>query len=68
MGQPSALRGHQRSSDWRAGLRCGARAEAGGALQMLEDPLMHTATAEIVAGERPRHDVQRDIKAKVRWV
>ena len=33
---------------------------------MLEDPLMHTATAEIIAGERPRYDIQRDIKAKVR--
>ncbi|GLC41087.1 hypothetical protein PLESTB_000944400 [Pleodorina starrii] len=38
--------------------------EERGGLAMLEDPLMHTATAEIVAGERPRHEVQRDIKVK----
>jgi hypothetical protein len=40
-------------------------AEAGG-LALLADPLMERATAEIVAGERPRPDVQRDIKAKER--
>ena len=28
--------------------------EERGALQMLEDPLMHVATAEVVAGERDR--------------
>ena len=33
---------------------------------MLEDPLMQTATAEILVGDRPRFDIQRDIKAKVR--
>ncbi|GIM01993.1 hypothetical protein Vretimale_6695 [Volvox reticuliferus] len=33
-------------------------------LAMLDDSLMHTATAEIIAGERPRHEVQRDIKVK----
>ncbi|EFJ53122.1 hypothetical protein VOLCADRAFT_115699 [Volvox carteri f. nagariensis] len=38
--------------------------EERGGLAMLDDPLMHTATAEIVAGERPRHEVQRDIKIK----
>lgn len=32
---------------------------------MLEEPLMATATAEIIAGERSRYDIQRDIKAKV---
>ncbi len=37
-----------------------------GGLAMLKDPHMTTATAEIVAGERPRHEVQRDIKAKER--
>lgn len=40
--------------------------EERGGLRMLDDPLMTTATAEIVAGERPRHEVQRDIKAKER--
>lgn len=44
----------------------GTPAEEGGALKMLADPLMHTATAEIVAGQRSRFDIQRDIKAKVR--
>ena len=33
---------------------------------MLEDPLMQTATAEILVGDRPRYEIQRDIKAKVR--
>jgi len=42
------------------------RAEEGGAAKMLEDPLMQTATAEILVGDRPRYDIQRDIKAKVR--
>ena len=41
-------------------------AEEGGAVKMLEDPLMHTATAEILVGDRPRFEIQRDIKAKVR--
>ena len=40
-------------------------AEEGGALKMLADPQMHTATAEIVAGQRARYEIQRDIKAKV---
>ncbi|KAG2445151.1 hypothetical protein HYH02_008619 [Chlamydomonas schloesseri] len=39
--------------------------EERGGLAMLEDAaLMHTATAEIVAGDRPRHEIQRDIKVK----
>ncbi|GIL49858.1 hypothetical protein Vafri_6156 [Volvox africanus] len=38
--------------------------EERGGLAMLDDSLMHTATAEIIAGERPRHEVQRDIKIK----
>ena len=42
------------------------RAEEGGAAKMLEDPLMQTATAEILVGDRPRYEIQRDIKAKVR--
>ena len=41
-------------------------AEEGGAIKMLDDPLMHTATAEILVGERSRYEIQRDIKAKVR--
>jgi len=40
--------------------------EEGGALGMLEDPLVATATAEIVARNRPRAAVQRDIKSKER--
>lgn len=40
--------------------------EEGGSLAMLQDPHMATATAEIVAGDRPRHEVQRDIKSKER--
>lgn len=39
--------------------------EANG-LGLLADPLMEKATAEIVAGTRPRHDIQRDIKQKER--
>ncbi|KAG2500287.1 hypothetical protein HYH03_001865 [Edaphochlamys debaryana] len=35
-----------------------------GGLAMLEDSMLHTATAEIIAGDRPRHEVQRDIKVK----
>jgi len=35
-------------------------------LQLLSDPLMSTATAEIVAGDRPRSQIQRDIKTKER--
>ncbi|KXZ52275.1 hypothetical protein GPECTOR_10g906 [Gonium pectorale] len=38
--------------------------EERGGLALLDDPLMQTATAEIVAGSRPRHEVQRDIKIK----
>eukprot|EP00884_Botryococcus_braunii_P004593 jgi/Botrbrau1/14134/Bobra.182_3s0075.1 len=37
--------------------------EAGG-LALLDDPLVERATAEIIAGERPRLDIQRDIKMK----
>ncbi|CAD7701392.1 unnamed protein product [Ostreobium quekettii] len=36
------------------------------ALQMLQDPMMERATAEIVASDRPRYEIQRDIKAKER--
>lgn len=39
--------------------------EANG-LGLLADPLMEKATAEIVAGSRPRSDIQRDIKQKER--
>jgi hypothetical protein len=39
--------------------------EANG-LGLLADPLMERATAEIVAGARPRHEIQRDIKQKER--
>ncbi|KAG2439554.1 hypothetical protein HXX76_004907 [Chlamydomonas incerta] len=38
--------------------------EERGGLAMLDDGLMHTATAEIVAGDRPRHEIQREIKLK----
>lgn len=38
--------------------------EAKGGLRLLEDPLVHTATAEIIAADRPRYEVQRDISAK----
>lgn len=41
-------------------------AEKGG-LTMLNDGLMHQATAEILHEGRARHDVQREIKAKV-WM
>lgn len=34
--------------------------------RMLDDPLMHTATAEIIAEGRSRPEVQRDIRAKER--
>ena len=40
-------------------------AEANG-LALLADPLVERATAEIMAGGRPRQDIQRDIKAKER--
>eukprot|EP00878_Enallax_costatus_P007578 GHUV01007935.1.p1 GENE.GHUV01007935.1~~GHUV01007935.1.p1 ORF type:complete len:658 (+),score=224.07 GHUV01007935.1:58-2031(+) len=40
--------------------------EERGRLEMLDDPLMEIATAEIVAGDRPRMAVQRDIKVKER--
>ena len=33
---------------------------------MLEDPLMVAATAEVVAGDRPRFEIQSDIKMKER--
>ena len=39
--------------------------EANG-LGLLAEPLMERATAEIVAGARPRHEIQRDIKQKER--
>ena len=39
--------------------------EANG-LGLLADALMEKATAEIVAGARARHDIQRDIKQKER--
>ncbi|KAK9821755.1 hypothetical protein WJX81_004208 [Elliptochloris bilobata] len=35
-------------------------------LALLSDSLVERATGEIVAGERPRHEVQRDIRAKER--
>ncbi|KAK9816451.1 hypothetical protein WJX72_000489 [[Myrmecia] bisecta] len=37
-----------------------------GCTDLLADPLMEVATAEIVVGERPRHEIQRDIKKKER--
>ncbi|PNW82263.1 hypothetical protein CHLRE_06g278154v5 [Chlamydomonas reinhardtii] len=40
--------------------------EERGGLAMLDDALMHTATAEIISGDRPRHEIQRDIKLKER--
>ena len=43
-----------------------AMLEEGGALPLLSDPLLSTATAEISAGNRPRFEIQRDIKAKER--
>ena len=43
----------------------GLLAERGG-LALLADGLMERATAEIVAGDRPRAEVQRDIKQKER--
>ena len=55
-------RWHMRVLTWVSAACC---AEEGGALKMLEDPLMQTATAEILVGDRPRYDIQRDIKAKV---
>lgn len=38
--------------------------EERGALRLLDDPLLETATSEIEAGSRPRYEVQRDIKTK----
>ncbi len=38
--------------------------EEGGGTALLEDPLLERATAEIIAGDRPRYEVQRDIKKK----
>eukprot|EP00208_Stichococcus_sp_RCC1054_P004237 CAMPEP_0206139960 /NCGR_PEP_ID=MMETSP1473-20131121/7831_1 /ASSEMBLY_ACC=CAM_ASM_001109 /TAXON_ID=1461547 /ORGANISM="Stichococcus sp, Strain RCC1054" /LENGTH=576 /DNA_ID=CAMNT_0053533915 /DNA_START=228 /DNA_END=1955 /DNA_ORIENTATION=+ len=43
-----------------------ARLEEGGALPMLADPLAEKATAEIKSAGRPRHEIQRDIRAKER--
>ncbi|PNH09778.1 hypothetical protein TSOC_003592 [Tetrabaena socialis] len=40
--------------------------EERGGLALLSDPLLETAAAEIIAGERPRHEIQRDIKVKER--
>jgi len=40
--------------------------DARGGTQLLDDPLLDRATAEIQAGDRPRYEVQRDIKAKER--
>jgi hypothetical protein len=40
--------------------------ERAGAGNLLDEPSLAIATAEVVAGERPRHEVQRDIKAKER--
>lgn len=34
------------------------------ALELLDDPLMDAATAEVVAGDRPRYEVQRAIRIK----
>ncbi|KAI8475174.1 MAG: hypothetical protein J3K34DRAFT_487062 [Monoraphidium minutum] len=44
----------------------GGALEAGGAAALLDDPLVATATAEIVSRGRPRHEVQRDIRNKER--
>lgn len=43
----------------------GLLAERAG-LALLADPMLERATGEIVAGDRPRADVQRDIKQKER--
>lgn len=40
--------------------------EDNGAGELLDDQLLELATAEIVAGDRPRAQVQRDIKQKER--
>jgi hypothetical protein len=40
--------------------------EEHGAGALLEEPLLAVATAEVVAGDRPRYEVQRDIKMKER--
>ncbi|KAI0065731.1 hypothetical protein BV25DRAFT_1797799 [Artomyces pyxidatus] len=42
--------------------------EAHDALDMLRDPLITTATQEIVANKRSRREIQRDIKAKERAI
>jgi hypothetical protein len=39
-----------------------------GALDLLRDPLITTATQEIVADKRSRREIQRDIKAKERAI
>jgi hypothetical protein len=40
--------------------------EERGGLRLLEDPLLHDATAEILSSNRQRRDVQKDIKTKER--
>ncbi|KZT50877.1 hypothetical protein CALCODRAFT_504207 [Calocera cornea HHB12733] len=42
--------------------------EEGGALNLLKDDLISLATREIVAGTRPRYEIQREIKAKERAI
>ncbi|KZO94329.1 hypothetical protein CALVIDRAFT_484402 [Calocera viscosa TUFC12733] len=42
--------------------------EEGGALDLLKDDLISLATREIVAGTRPRYEIQREIKAKERAI
>ena len=42
--------------------------EAHGALDLLRDPLITTATQEIVAEKRTRREIQRDIRAKERAI
>ena len=42
--------------------------EAHGALGLLRDPLITTATQEIVAEKRTRREIQRDIRAKERAI
>lgn len=38
--------------------------EEKGGVRLLSDPLMEVATAEIQAADRPRYEIQKDIKAK----
>ncbi|EJT99740.1 hypothetical protein DACRYDRAFT_17365 [Dacryopinax primogenitus] len=42
--------------------------EEGGALDLLKDDLISLATREIVAGNRPRYEIQREIKSKERAI